>query len=131
MENDKQGGDPKKKPSGGALKQMERNACGVSLTPAELHQRQLDYLGIGPILQWVGSGIRTFGPEVYATSAATRHYWNTWNLLQVENGVLMRCFMKHDATGDHLQLLVPKAMHAKVLQHVHNSMLWGHLGQKK
>ena len=50
MGNDKQGGDPKKRSSGGALKQMERNAGGLSLMPAELHKRQLDDPDIGPIL---------------------------------------------------------------------------------
>ena len=50
MGNDKQGGDPKKKPSGGASKQIERNAGGMSLMPAELHKRQLDETDIGLIL---------------------------------------------------------------------------------
>ena len=35
--------------------------------------------------------------------------------------------MRHDATGDHVQLLVLRAMHAEV----HNFLLWGHLGQEK
>ena len=43
----------------------------------------------------------------------------------------MKCFMRCDATGDHLQLLVPRAVHVKVLQQVHDSLLGGHLGQKR
>ena len=39
----------------------------------------------------------------------------------------MRC----GATVDHLQLLVLTAMHAVVLQQVHDSLLGRHLGQKK
>ena len=39
--------------------------------------------------------------------------------------------MRHDVTGDHLQLLVPRAMCVEVLQQVHDSLLGGHLGQKK
>ena len=60
-----------------------------------------------------------FGPEVSTASVATRHYWNTWDLLQVKNGVLMRCFIRCDATGNHLQLLVTRSLHVEVLQHVH------------
>ena len=38
--------------------------------------------------------------------------------------------MRHDTTGDHLQLLVLKAMPAEVLQLVHNFLLGRHLGQR-
>ena len=43
----------------------------------------------------------------------------------------MRRFVRRDATGDHLQFVVPRSMHSEILQQVHNSLLGGHLGQKK
>ena len=104
---------------------------GLSHTPAELHKKQLDDLDISSVLKWKESGNQPFGQEVCSASAATRHYWNCWDLLQVENGVLMRRFVRQDATGDHLQFVVPRSMHSEILQQVHNSLLGGHLGQKK
>ena len=43
----------------------------------------------------------------------------------------MRCFVRHDAMGDHLQFLVQRTMHTEIFQHVHNSLLGEHLDQKK
>ena len=77
------------------------------------------------------SGTRPFGPEVCTAGAATRHYWNIWNILQIGNGVLMRYFVMCGVKGDHFQSLVQRTMNTEILQHVHNSLFWGHLGQKK
>ena len=110
---------------------MEQNAGGLSYTPTELQKRQLGDADIGPVLPWKESGNRPFGQEICSASAATRHYWNYRDLLEVENGVLMRCFVRCDAMGDHLQFIVPRTMHSNVLHQVPNSLLGGHLGQKK
>ena len=112
-------------------KKVEQDAGGLSHTPAELRKKQLDDPDISSVLKWKESGNWPFGQEVCLASAATRHYWNCWDLLQVENGVLMRRFVRQDATGDHLQFVVPRSMHSEILQQVHNSLLGGHLGQKK
>ena len=65
------------------------------------------------------------GKEACLVSAATRHYWNCWDLLQVENGVLMRRFVRQDATGDHLQFVVPRSMHSEILQASTYFPTWG------
>ena len=91
-DNIAQGGGPHKKPSRGSVKKAERNAGGLSHTPAELHKKQLDDPDIGQVLKWKESGNRPFGPEVCSASAATRHCWNYWDMLQIENGSLMRHF---------------------------------------
>ena len=72
------------KPSRVEWKKKERNASGLSHTPAELCKKQLDDSDIGPGLQWKESGTRPLGPELWTASAATRHYWNSWNMLQIE-----------------------------------------------
>ena len=87
-----QGDGPHKKPSRGSVKRAERNVCGLSHTPAELHKKQLDDLDIGPLLKWKESGNRPFDPEVCSASAASRHDWNYWGMLQIENDILMRHF---------------------------------------
>ena len=102
----------------------------LSLNPAVLHQKQLDDQDIGPVLEWKESGQRPFGPEVCASSPATRHYWNCWDLLQIQDGMLMCCFMRHGATGNHMQFIVPRSLHNEVLYHIHDSLLGGLLGQK-
>ena len=103
----------------------------LSLSPAVLHKKQLDDPDIGRLLRWKESGQRPFGPEVCASSPATRHYWNCWELLQIQDGMLMCHFVRCDATGDHMQFIVPRSLHNKVLYHIHDSLLGGHLGQKK
>ena len=73
---------------------MEQNAGVLSYTPTELHKRQIGHADIGPVLQWKESGNRPFEQEICSASAATRHYWNYWDLLEVENGLLMRHFVR-------------------------------------
>ena len=94
-------------------------------------KKQLGDPDIGPELKWKESGNRPFSPEVCSTSATTRHYWIYWDMLQIENGILMRHFVRWDNTGDHLQFLVPQTMHKEILKHVHNCIVWAHMGQKK
>ena len=72
------------------MKRAERNAGSLSHSPAELHKKQLDDHDIGPALKWKESGNRPFDLEISSASAATRHYWNYWDMLQIENGILMR-----------------------------------------
>ena len=45
--------------------------------------------------------------------------------------MLMCHFIRSDATGDHLQFIVPSSLSNEVLHHVHDLLLGGHLGQKK
>ena len=120
-----QGGGLEEKPNRVASKKVDRNAGGLSNTPMELCKKQFDDPDIGPVLQWKESGTRPFGLEVCATSVEIRHYWNFWDRLQIENGVLMRLFIKHDVIGDHLHFLVPRTMCIEMLQYVNNSLLWG------
>ena len=103
----------------------------LSLSPAVLHKKQLDDPDIGPILGWKESGQRPLVPEVCASSPATRHYWNCWDILQIQDGMLMHHFMRHDATGNHMQFIVPRSLCNEVLYHIHDSLIGGHLGKKK
>ena len=96
---------------------------GLSLNPAVLCKKQLNEPDIGPVLKCIESGQRLFGPKVCASSPATRHYWNCWTLLQIQDGMLMCHFVRHDAMGDHIQLIVPRSLCNEVLHHDHGS-LW-------
>ena len=130
VENVMQEGDLLGKSHRVAIKKFDRYASGLSHTPTGLLKKSLADPDTGPILQWKESVTRPIAPEVCTASAATRHYQNPWDMLQIKNGVSMRCFVRHDAGGGHLQFLVPKTMHTEILQHIHNFLLGGCLGQK-
>ena len=114
----------------GSKKSKAQVVWGLSLNPAVLHKKQLEDPDIGPILKWKELGQRPFGPEVCASSLVARHFWNCWALLKIQDGMLMCCFVRHNATGDHLQFIVPRSSCNEVLHHVHDSLLGGHLSQK-
>ena len=86
---------------------------------------------LSPILEWKKSGSRPYGPVVCGSSPATRHYWNLWDSLVMQDGILMREFTKKDCITKYLQLLVPAEMRKEVLYQMHNTLISGHLGRKK
>ena len=98
---------------------------------ATLRKKQESDPDIGPVVKWKGSGKRPFGADVYNASSATRHYWNTWDQLEMRDGVLFWYFTRRDGTGKHLQYLVPRELQREIMHQMHNSMLSGHLGKRK
>ena len=86
---------------------------------------------IGPILRAKVEGNRPSGKEMVSRSPACRHYWILWDSLVIEEGLLLKKFIKRDGTGDYLQFIVPKAMKEEALFQMHNSILSSHLGCKK
>ena len=96
-----------------------------------LRTKQMADEDIGPIIKWLEAGKRPVGPVVCASSPATRHYWNLWESLVIEDGVLFRNFHKKDGTGSYLQFLVPRRMKCELMEQMHNSIMSGHLGRKK
>ena len=96
-----------------------------------LRKKQLNDRDIGPVLKWMETGVRPYGNEVSAASAATRHYWSYWHSLVLKEGVLHRKFFRKDGTGAHLQILVPKELRNEVMKQMHDALLSGHLGRKK
>lgn len=97
----------------------------------QLRRKQLEDSDIGPVMRWKESGVRPFGLEVSGCSPATRLYWHYWDSLEAHDGLLYKTYVRRDGTGKHLQLLVPKKLRNEVLYQMHNTILSGHLGQKK
>ncbi len=64
-------------------------------------------------------------------SPETRHYWILWESLALIDGVMHKTFTKLDGTGSYQQCIVPKRARKAILHQVHNSLLSGHLGQKR
>ena len=77
------------------------------------------------------SGSRPSSAQVEIESPATRHYWNLWDSLLMEDGYLYRKFYTKDGTSEYLQLLVPKQIMKDILYHTHDNRMSGHLGCKK
>jgi hypothetical protein len=100
-------------------------------TERDIKKMQQEDPDIKPILTWMKQGDRPHGQEVCKSNPATRHYWHNWKLLRLRNGILFREYVKIDGSQTFLQLVVPRAMRRTVLDQMHNSLLSGHLGQKK
>ncbi|CAC5378745.1 unnamed protein product [Mytilus coruscus] len=54
-----------------------------------------------------------------------------WDSLEIYNDILFKRFHKQDGTGEFLQFIVPTSMKKEIMYHMHNTVLSGHLGQKK
>lgn len=96
-----------------------------------LKSKQAEDPDIGPIMQWKEAGNRPRSEAICPTSPATRSYWHYWDSLELVDGVLLRRFTKKNNTGSHLQLLVPRSLRDEVLHQMHDTVMAGHLGQKK
>ena len=96
-----------------------------------LRQRQLDDPDIAPVIKWVEDDHRPVGATICAASPVTRHYWNCWPLLELQDGVLFRKFLKRDGTGSYRQFIVPRVMQRELFYKSHNSLFGGHLGRNK
>ena len=81
-----------------ADKTLDTQALGNGVTlidsAAEIRAKQLRDPDIAPIIEWKEKGSRPSGQEVAASSPTTKHYWLTWGLLSLEDGVLLRKFSK-------------------------------------
>jgi hypothetical protein len=100
-------------------------------TSISMKQKQLADPHVGPVYRWVEKGVRPTPMEVKTTSPTTRHYLLMWNSLIIHDGVLHRKFYKQNLSTSHLQVIVPQAMKKEVLEQMHDSIMAGHLGEKK
>ena len=100
-------------------------------TALEWRNMQMQDKNIGVVLKWKETGTRPSGPEVCSASSESRHYWNYWSTLEIHDGLLFKRFVRNDQTDSYLQLIVPVAARAEIMQNLHSSLLSGHLGRKK
>ena len=113
------------------VRRTRAQTWGQTYSMSEIRKKQLADADVGPILRWFESGKRPYGQDVSMSSPATRHYWMLWDTLSINEGVLCRKFHKKDATGQYVQLIVPKSIRDEVLYQMHTCILSGHLGRKK
>lgn len=94
-------------------------------------KQQEDDPSLSQVLAWMEAGERPFGKQVCTSSPEVRHYWTYWGSLEMHDGLLYKKFHRQDGTSTFLQLLVPKSLRSEVLKSMHDSVMAGHLGQKK
>ncbi len=86
---------------------------------------------IEQIYRWKQEGKLPPGDILTAASMEVRHYALCWDALEMKSGILCRKFDKQNGTGSFSQMIVPRSLRNDVLHQMHNSLLSGHLGQKK
>ena len=65
------------------------------------------------------------------TCPASRYYFNIWDSIVLKENLLYSKFFSKNGEYTFLQLLLPRSLRDDVLQHMHNSVVSGHLGFKK
>ncbi|CAK1589325.1 unnamed protein product [Parnassius mnemosyne] len=87
---------------------------------------------IKPILEWMkASASKPKWSDVSAMSSTTKSYWDQWDRLLIQDGVLCRKWENGRRDRCHLQMVVPKAKVPDVLQLYHSVCSGGHLGVKR
>ena len=86
---------------------------------------------ISMVYDWVKAGKRPTSGEISALSPEVRHYVLLWDSLFIQDGILCRTFAKKDGTGSYQQVLAPPSVREEILSQLHDSLMSGHLGEKK
>ncbi len=97
----------------------------------EIENMQKSDADIEQIYRWKQEGKLPPGDILTAASMEVRHYALCWDALEMKSGILCRKFDKQNGTGSFSQMIVPRSLRNDVLHQMHNSLLSGHLGQKK
>ncbi|MCG8045622.1 MAG: RNase H-like domain-containing protein, partial [Candidatus Thiodiazotropha endolucinida] len=102
-----------------------------SRSTEDLHRLQREDPDIAPILGAKMVGKKPSSQEMVTCSPATRHYWILWDSLVLQDGILLKEFVKQDGSGEYLQFIVPRVMRKEVLFQMHDALVSGHMGLKK
>ncbi len=95
----------------------------------ELALKQRADLFIAPILKWLAEDRSPFGTEI-CTAPETRNYWNYWDSLRMQDGLLFKGFHK-DNGQTHIQFIVQKSIGEEIIKTMHASCISGHFGRRK
>ena len=95
----------------------------------EAQQRDED---ISPIIRWLqDSPEKPDRQEVAAESPVTKHLWQQWQLLRLEDGVLQRRWVNANGNGSYWVLVVPRVLRQELMEEMHGGVTSGHQGEKK
>ena len=97
----------------------DKPGCASNYSMVNLRKKQLDDPDISQILKWFESEKRQHGQEVCASSPATRHFWNSWDMLKLHDEVLFRYFETRNSISQYQQFLVPRSMKKEIIDEIH------------
>jgi hypothetical protein len=97
----------------------------------ELMQLQYKDETLKEVIKWVKQKERPEYKKVVTESPELRHYWHLWPSLKMKEEIMYICFLTKDGISEYIQFMVPHSMRSEVLRITRNSLLGGHLGQKK
>ena len=88
-----------------------------------------------PNIKWIfdhlASGSRSPHSTVVSLSPVVRHSWSIWQSLEIHDACIFKRFHKENGMGSFLQLIVPEECKTDILYQMHNTVLSGHVGEKK
>nr|XP_027213555.1 uncharacterized protein LOC113806594 [Penaeus vannamei] len=121
------------------LRREERVACrqlqvwGDSVDAEERwRQVQREDDDLTPLIKWMeASPERSGWPQVTAESPVTKHLWQQWAMLRLENGVLQRRWDDARGRPSYWVVLVPHTLRRDLLHELHGGITSGHLGVKR
>jgi len=121
------------------LRREERVACrqlqvwGDSVDAEERwRQVQREDDDLTPLIKWMeASPERPGWPQVTAESPVTKHLWQQWAMLRLENGVLQRRWDDARGRPSYWVVLVPHTLRRDLLHELHGGITSGHLGVKR
>lgn len=117
---------PSKKDSNteGTSKSQEKQ-----LLLSDIHTHQEQDPDVALLFSWVLCSRRPDWNEISKSSPEVKYYWNRFESLLIEDGVL---YMKYDDRGQMKKLMiVPRSLVNVVLRQLHDSPCAGHLGVQK
>ena len=86
---------------------------------------------IGPVLRWTEGGSRPDWDTISGKSPALKTNWSQWDMLSVQEGVLVKRWESQDGKEFKWLLVLPRSLRTQVLDMLHASKSAGHLGREK
>ena len=124
----KQNAEP---PSGCNSESMKENVWASDQDKVKIRSFQEKDPDLSTILKALEAGQKPAHSDIVPLSPAARYYWSIWDSLTLKDGCVHRHFYRQDASGSHLQFVVPRHLKDKILYQVHNTVISGQLGRKK
>ena len=100
-------------------------------TCAEIRKAQLNDDDIGFILRCKEVSDEKPTWEEISRSSSTKAYWINWDLLHVNDGVLVRRWESNDGKIVNWKTVVPKTIRPVILEQLHSAKSASHLGVNK
>ena len=101
----KQNAEP---PSGCNSESMKENVWASDQVKVKIRSFQEKDTELSTILKALEAEKKPAHSDIVALSPAARYYWSIWDSLSLKDGCVYRHFYRKDATGSHLQFVVPR-----------------------